>query len=362
LGTGLAEGSKPYLTGATLYISVDDWADIWLNGIPIVDGQRRTGDDKSFQTIHCLPEHLCYFHRDNLLAILNSNAYRDPQSGDDQVGLAYSLHLRFSDGTQTVLTSNDPDEDRAFYREDREETEPRGWHNPSFDDTGWASAGLEGPKVPGLAELTDPETGIAIAFLTTRPGLRPKPGERHFYRRRFSLDIGPSPYCPPSSRSGFWDQNPKMIPTTTPAPLASTKVAAASTPMTEKRGTKPVSDIYQPLRDFLDLPTFTPTPGSVPAHAVGNGAEVIVFDRPPANIYITFADGPGLYTVDVLDPNGVLVKRILEKKVVAEHGEWAVWDGKDPAGADSLAGDYQVLLSKEGKPISRTLVRKISTP
>ncbi|HVZ81098.1 MAG TPA: hypothetical protein VHE12_09955 [bacterium] len=373
MGPGRAQTPRPYLTGATLYISVDDWADIWLNGIPIVDSQRRTPASKGFQTIQCLPDHLCYFHRDNVLAISNSNAYSSIPLPGDQVGLAYALHLRFSDGSRMVLTSNEVPENRSFYLADREEKEPKGWHGTLFDDSGWPSASNGGFHVQGLAELTDPETHAPVAFLTTRPGERPVPGERHLYRRRFSLDIGPSPYCPPSTRKGFWAEVPKgpgtyrdhpvlTTPTSVPSLSAVLHAPGTLTPAVVATPTEEALDIYRPLHEFLAQPTFTPTAVPVLSPIPAIGGEVIVFDRPPANIYVTFADGPGLYTVDVLDSRSTPIKRILEKKVIADHGEWTVWDGKDARGADSPPGDYWVLLSREGKSVNRVLVRKRPSP
>jgi hypothetical protein len=116
------------------------------------------------------------------------------------------------------------------------------------------------------------------------------------------------------------------------------------------------------LREFLALPTFTPTVEAGPTATVENSGQVIVFDRPPANIYITFADGPGIYEVDVVDQRSAVIQRLLQKRVISDHGEWAVWNGKDALGAESPVGDYWVLLLKEGKLISRTWVRKVNSP
>lgn len=124
----------------------------------------------------------------------------------------------------------------------------------------------------------------------------------------------------------------------------------------------PVQDPYRPLREFLALPTFTPAAQRSPAPGIMDGGQVIVFDRPPANIYITFADGPGLYEVDVVDQRSTVIQRLLQKRVLSDHGEWAVWNGKDALGMESPVGDYWVLLSKEGRLISRISVRKANAP
>jgi hypothetical protein len=194
---GYAQTPAPYLTSATLYISVDDWADIWLNDIQIVDSQPRTPDSKGFQVIQCIPRHLCYFQRENLLAIENSDAYKIPQPLDDRVGIAYILKLRLSNGAEISLSSNDLADHRASYLPDRMEAEPRGWRKPAFDDGTWPEAGSVGTAIPDLAPLSDPMTHLPVQFLSaTGTDSRARyPGERHLYRRKIFLDIVPNPHC-----------------------------------------------------------------------------------------------------------------------------------------------------------------------
>jgi hypothetical protein len=367
-----SQETRPYLTGATIYISVDDWADIWLNGIPIVDSQRRTPEEKGFQKIQCVPEHICYFRQENVLAIVNTNAYVKPQFAGDQVGLAYSLHLRFSNGAQTVLSSNDLDENRAFFVPEREDREPSGWHLLNFDDSNWTSALSQGFHIPGLANLTDPETGIPSVFLSSRPVQPPRPGERHLYRRRFPLDIGPSPYCP-ETKKGFWGSASKIVspkpkerawvtPTPVPGFVMSAQTRPTATPVAPKAKAEPVSDPYKPLREFLALPTFTPEVAGGPAPEVAPAGQTIVFDRPPANIYVTFEDGPGVYQLEVYDLGQRSIRHLFGKKVIAEHGEWVDWDGKNEARIEVPAGDYWVFFEKDGKNIDRILIHKILGP
>ena len=196
-----SQNQRPYLTGATIYISVDDWADIWLNDIQIVESQPITPDSKGFQTIQCIPQHLCYFQNENILAIENQDAYKVPRLADDRVGLAYILRLRLSNGTQLTFSSNDLAEHRSAYIPDRTEAEPRGWRKLTFDDSGWPEAQSTGTSIPNLALLTDPETNLVIQFLSAT-GISSKsqyPGERHLYRRKIFLDIGPNPYCAPQT-------------------------------------------------------------------------------------------------------------------------------------------------------------------
>lgn len=346
---------RPYLTGATLYLSVDDWADIWLNGIPIVDSQKRTGEAAGFQTIRCVPEHLCYFQRDNVLAFSNSNAFREPQPAGDRVGLAYSLHLDLSDGTHLVFSSNEVLAHRAVYLPDREMEEPKGWHGVLFDDSSWRQAGTEGFRVPGIAALVDPGSGVSVAFLDTRVGEAPLPGEKHLYRRRFPLDISPNPRCDGQRRMEGYSGPRTVLVKKEKAPVR----APVSTP-TAVPATPPSGDIYGPLREFLVEATFTPGPR--PGTESPSGAQTIVFDRPPANIYLNFADGPGTYQVGLYDPHGVFLRSLFDAKVLAQRETWVDWDGNDGQGRPAPPGDYWVVLFKDRVPLQRLLLRKRSAP
>ena len=72
-------------------------------------------------------------------------------------------------------------------------------------------------------------------------------------------------------------------------------------------------------------PTWTP---ALTATTSSSEGETIVFDSPPANIYMSFADGPGLYRLEIFAPSGQHLRNLFEKKIVAQEDAWAEWDGK----------------------------------
>src|SRR5260221_14723495 len=80
-----SQSRPPYLTVAIFYVSVDDWADMWLNDVPIVENQHRTGSDKGPQKIEALPQSLCLFNGENVLAIQVDDSTRPVDPNSDYV-------------------------------------------------------------------------------------------------------------------------------------------------------------------------------------------------------------------------------------------------------------------------------------
>ena len=435
--TALAQ-NRPYLKSATLYISVKDWADIWLNGIPIVDSQPFTSESRGFQTIACIPRHLCYFQAENILAIENSDAYRQPKPQDDPVGVSYFLRLQLSDGREMTLSSNEVSDHKALYLPVRETMEPEGWHRLNFNDESWSPAFETGLKVPGLASMTDPKTRQSVEFLSAS-GNTPKaayPGERHLFRRKFSLNLDPNPLCgsvgfgkdnvpyqqahPPMKKA----PNPKMdvlensnvvhppTPTSTPLSMFVPTVSATKTPpvfliskeiplsvLAPSPTTAPVGTLSVSIpdkstrnmerQDFIGLwikstptptvpvniqaaaesptsaaPVQTPT-ASLNSMLQGPGleqstsrGETIVFDQPPANIYITFEDGPGIYHLEVLRASRQHVRNLFAQKIVAQKDGWVEWNGKSDTGQDMPAGAYIIVYSLDGRELKRITIIK----
>lgn len=351
-----AQSAPPYLISATLYIAVDDWADVWLNGFPIVYSQPYTPELKSYKTFVCLPKHLCYFKEENILAIENTNAYHIPPPHDDRAGIAYELKLRFSDGTEQTLSSNDLSEHRAYYIPGREMGEPMGWHLATFDDQGWEKANGTGLRIPGVASLSDPETGQPVQFLSAAGDTSQAryPGERHLYRRKFSLRISPNPLC----ESGGLRQkeigtirktSQPLQPAKTLIPAPKNMVAPTPTwthqplaaPLVHLKYNAPVPGVALPTRkiespllsptpvimmNVITLPTTipkpvnteTPTLFSTPAtesisQPAASEGQTVVFGESPANIYISFADGPGNYRLEVLDLSMGHLRNLFEK-------------------------------------------------
>ncbi len=443
----IAQVAPPYLKSATFYISVDGWADIWLNGIPIRESQPSTPESKGFQTIQCLPKHLCYFQNENILAIENANAFNSQPPLRGQIGIAYVLKLRFSDGTERTLSSNDRTDHKSYYLPGREMGEPEDWHRMSFNDVNWPPPYAIGTTVPGVALLTDPENRQEIQFLSAS-GMTPKaeyPGERHLYRQKFYLNIGPNPLCAPEKN---WAQEkpraevramlPKPTPKTQPVlttptftsfpidtpipkpvytwkpiltPTATTipSPAPAWTPVLPPTASPTFTSVpigvvrpsptptispvpartFQIRRKFkkptpTPIPKFgvssraelvekaappvaakastpTPTSGVTPA-PVANQAQTIVFENQPANIYISFADGPGVYRLEVVDASGSHLRNLFEKHVVAQPDDWVEWDGKDDSGREMPTGQYTVLYTKDGRALNKLVLVKTADP
>ncbi|HEY5039261.1 MAG TPA: hypothetical protein VIJ93_09345 [bacterium] len=415
-----AQAVAPYLTAATFYISVDDWADIWLNGEPIIESMPYTPDRSAFRTFACLPKHICYFKRENILAVQAAEkmVFENDASGkkivktttDGTVGIAYILRLWSSDGSVFTLSSNDVVDHKSYYIPDRVSGEPRGWQGMGFNDSLWIPAKSTGTIIPYATVLTDPMTKQDIQFLSASSitSKAQYPGERHLFRRKFSLGVDPNPRCAEATvdSTSFvvkvvapLPPKPVSIPATstpTPIPFSDRAPAAAAivilTPTTASKHLPPptlratVRKINP--RRFIRLATFTPTPTwffvarttaePYQSDLVRNNgkivlptftptqtlevdltqAQTIVFGEPPANIYITFADGPGLYQLEVRDEAGSLIRHLFEKKIVAQKEEWVEWDGKNEQMRDVLPGQYLVVFLKEGRILQKINVLK----
>lgn len=404
-----AQAPAPYLVAATFYISVDDWADMWLNGIPVIDSVPYTSVQKGIYINHCEPQHLCYFQRENILSILVTENTQTFKPGQDSAGIAYVLKLRYSDGTAMTLSSNDVDQHVSFYNPDRYSGDLRGWHNKVYNDAAWPKAQSIGTLVPYLATLSDPETKQEIQFLSAS-GITAQakyPGERHLFRRKFSLNIDTSRCGTPTPgakiepvflsqtegpRHAVLTPTPTVVPRPTATPVPTRTPTPVPTPAVVMRPKPlPIRTFYRtatpvPIVRRRVLPTFTPTPTfffvpreiaepkeekapppvvvvQVPTvtpipkpEPVASQAETIVFGESPANIYLGFADGPGVYRLEVFDWTGKKLKDLFEKKVVAQRDVWVEWDGKDGEGRDAPPGWYYVNFSKDGKILKRIFV------
>ncbi len=127
-----------------------------------------------------------------------------------------------------------------------------------------------------------------------------------------------------------------------------------------------------PTRFFLPTATLPirpaprpkPQPRATPTPARLNPAQWppldpslnVVFTEPPANIYLTFADGPGRYQVEVVDDEGNSLEALFDRKVVAQSDSWVEWDGLDQKGKLVSPGQYFVILLKDGKALKRISV------
>jgi flagellar hook assembly protein FlgD len=105
------------------------------------------------------------------------------------------------------------------------------------------------------------------------------------------------------------------------------------------------------------FPTLVTAPRPAPAQA-----QTVVFQRLPANIYISFADGPGVYRLEVVDDSGAHLRNLFEKRVVAQEDGWVEWDGRDDAGQNVPPGQYTVLYTKDGRELKRLILVKTAEP
>ena len=389
----LAQNTAPYLVKATFIISVDDWADIFLNGTPIIDSQRYTPEKSGPQTVTCVPDHLCYFKRENILAVEVSDKSVVTKGDRDVVGIAYVLEMTSSDGKTFRLTSSDAQDQKSFYIGDKMAGEPRGWHYMTFNDDSWKAACLTGPSIPFAATIRDPQTGEPVSFLSSlmpSPDAR-FPGERHLFRRKFFLNIGNNPDCGKPMQAPRIEplvvtqpdrRHPVSLPTATATPVPAPSAIFVPPGETNPEPTPTVPPRRAPLRWRLNptpTPVFTSTilgpevvrgestpltareiapsvaENPVPVKAEG---QTIVFDRPPANIYMSFADGPGVYRLEVLDKDGRHLRYLYEKKIIAQKEDWAEWDGRDDQGLVCPRGWYFVIYSKDGKLLKKILAGK----
>jgi flagellar hook assembly protein FlgD len=98
-----------------------------------------------------------------------------------------------------------------------------------------------------------------------------------------------------------------------------------------------------PPAQTTHIPTST---ASIPS---SGAPETIVFTLPPVNVYMGFRDGVGNYKLDVLDGLGNHLKSLFDQSVTANKREaWASWDGTNDLGNKMGAGNYYVVLSKDG--------------
>lgn len=501
-----SQTQDPYLVSATFYISVDDWADLWLNDVPIVDSQPRTPANADTKIITAKPNSLCYFSRENILAIeITKTTLKNKFASDPSVGFGYFLILKLSDGREVVLSSNESDQHRALYLADQADSEPAEWHNKFFNDASWTSAFPTLFRLPQCAQVKDPRSGEKAIFLSAR-SMEPKalmPGERHLFRRYFSLPISQNPLClsptplpqnrpslisvpkpnrkvlplgtpeprqlvlvPPTplpqpayrppegprheemphphlARPAFtptvtrpWTFTPTFtrpftstatstysftstptppftptvyftwyptasftpwprvysqptpffaIPTPfpvepTPIPtvgkktkrthrLTSAYLAAPSSPATVV-SFQPILLTPTPTVDWLYRPpSSTPTPLPIlplwatptPSPALTNSqAQTLEVPMPPANLYVNFADGPGIYQLAIYDSQGQLIRSIYQKRAINESDDWAVWDGKNESGQDALPGYYRVLFTLNGVQLKDVIIHLVA--
>jgi hypothetical protein len=376
---------KPYLVAAGIEVAADAEADIWLNDI-YVGHCPYTTMETGCQSISAKGDSLCYFKKNNLLAILLRGA--KGHSGDGFIGVAYAFWFKLSDGTFRVIHSSSTDEHRCFYLTNSDADEPIGWRKPGFDDSQWATAQSSGDMIPNTATLAINRQGVMAGFLTATQGyLVQFSGEKQLFRRSFTLDISTNPRCLPQSSPA--PANPYLSAYSQPARPPDQGPFQSITPQVLPAHRQPLQALpqlqrptLQPTFQWVDLsgenpPTATPTaavyapsvsapvptaamsPSDTPTPIVQNDG-AIVFGSFNANILVSFGDGPGIYSVEAVDANFGHLKTLLNQRIVSASDMWLSWDGKDDAGNDVPPGRYYVLCSKEGVVLQKIILRRVS--
>jgi hypothetical protein len=382
-GVCQAQYARPYLVAAAMDVAVDAQADIWLNGIHIAHCSH-TPMGTGYKRIAARPDSLCYFKKNNLIAIRLQGGRR----GDGFIGVAYAFWFKLSDGTYRVIHSASTQEHRCLYLPDFSQGEPVGWQETAFDDSSWVLAKSSGDMIPNTATLPlNRQSGMA-GFLTASHGYQAQySGEKQLFRRSFTLDISTNPRCLPASSlapsnrylSAYSETKPQAGPVRaiTPQVLTVHQQPLQAAPQLEQPQpsfqwfTRPVENqptavptevVYSPSGSLSapsrpTPPVYSP-PVSTPTLIVQNDG-AIVFGVSNANILVTFGDGPGFYKVEAVDGNLNHLKTLLNQRVISASDMWLSWDGKDDAGKDVPLGRYYVLCSKEGLVLQKIILRRI---
>lgn len=384
--------SKPYLVSATINISVNDQADIWLNGVHIAHYPHTTAA-RVYRILEAKPDSLCLFKDDNVLAI-RLQASKNT-SGERYIGIAYFMFLRFSDGSTMILDSSEAGEHRSFYMPHRDREEPAGWQNLIYNDSAWPAAQSSGDRIPDTGNLTGGNFGRVPGFLSaTADGYFAKfPGEKQLFRRRFHLDIGVNPRCRPKpsprryylpvkpvkTSAGFGSLTPVVLPIRK-EPLAAAPQLKHVRPLIRRRAYLPIPTWTPTIVVLLPTPTLAPwsetplptavpvvqslvaptyTPFVVPTPIVQDDG-AILFGQSSANILVILGDGPGYYKVEAVDDQFRHLKTLLNQHIVSSSEMWLSWDGKNDAGQNVPDGKYYILCTKEGTLLQKIILRRVS--
>ncbi len=383
-GVCQAQYGRPYLVGAALDVAVDAEADIWLNGIHIAHCAH-TPMGSGYKRIAARPDSLCYFKKDNLIAIQVKGA--KGCQGDHFIGVAYAFWFKLSDGTYRVINSASIREHRCLYLRNSKADAPIGWQEEGFDDSSWALAQCSGDMIPDTATLALNQQGAMAGFLTATQGyLIQYKGEKQLFRRSFTLDVSTNPRCVP--QGSLAPSNPYLSAYSQPDSLSHDGPSESITPQVlpaHQQPLKAAPQLQRPMiqpnpqwvtfnenppavmptamvhvpRALIPAPTVVLLAAQLPTPIVQNDG-AIVFGTSNANILVSFADGPGFYTVEAVDASFNHLKTLLNQRVVSVSDMWLSWDGTDDAGNVVPQGRYYVLCSKEGVVLQKIILRHVS--
>ncbi len=230
-------------------------------------------------------------------------------------------------------------------------------------------------ELPGLIPTSTPYVFLTPTPVFTKiPTLAPKPTlppwptatptETWTHIPTFTPWPTSTPYSPPRSLPTLVTRPlyvPPLLPAQQPLP-------PAQLPMLPARIWPTPTRVWIPPVIVAPLPTWTRTP--LPKAAVKTSPPPttwlpnldkehnIVFGSSPAEIYVTFSDGPGLYQLEIVDTQAKAVKVIYNRRVGLEDDAWVEWDGKDAQGRDMPVGQYFVVFFENGKAIRSISIQR----
>jgi len=407
--------TAPFVKSGEIIVSVDDVADVWINGVPVMQSQKITMKDRGGPATQKVDP--CLFQPDNVIAL------RDTDNNPSMVMIAFLLKAKLSDGTTLFFSSRDSQGIKSFYVGNPRSPEPGAWWLSVFDDRDWKPPMGLGPFSSYLALIGDSDEKLKPIYLsaTDQSGKTLVDGERHLFRGSFRWDIDANPACvsPTPTRESIHSTAPMIpmqpavilipsptftarpftfpptsafvppSPTATPPPLPTatrwiSKPTATKPPIPTATPWRPKPTPIRPLnptpttpwkkfeptptiryngdvmvtgprRWLPSTPTFTPSPALPKAASIPTPAphpEAMVFDQLPVAIRVKLADGAGDYTVDLYSEQGAFLKRVFDEKVPGDLEDWVEWDGK-LGGRWAPSGTYLFVCRKETWELKR---------
>ncbi len=243
--------AAPHVTSAELYLSVDDIADVWLNGAPIVTRQPLTMPDKGgIGKVRVDP---CLLEPNNLLAV------RCTDNQPTAAVVAFLLRMDLSDGSVRWFSSRETERMKGLYVGPPSANEPPGWFLRGFLDRDWEEVESLGTYSTYLSMIEVPEGPKPFYLSTTdTQGKTQIDGERHLFRCFFALEAAPKPDCSATSTP-----TRRAIPTATATSSPTVTAVPTKTPTPRRVKTATPTATRRPPRatsTFSPIPTATRVP------------------------------------------------------------------------------------------------------
>jgi hypothetical protein len=385
---------------AKVCVSGDDTTEVWLNGSYL--GLKNYCDLKN----GCHPESLCFpIPLDKISGPQVCLALKTTNINPVKVFSSWELEVDCAGDKPFVVTDENPAKSGVSLYWDPTGGSTCGMgHSPPVDDGGnnWTNLGYNPSSNPftltGMtvtastytcAQIANVLTGFVIQYISydaDAAGSGPTSACGILYWRQVAkLPVWLPTATPIATLTSTRTPTPR--PTLTPIPTPTENPPPPATIPTPKPRHRPTAT-HTPVQAFRPIPTreprrawvrptatyapLKPTPAfyfrpratwtPVPPREIKptpvptwvphlEKSAAIVFQTPPVEIYVNFADGPGRYQLEVLDGKGTPLAMIFDKKIVGEQDAWVVWDGKDSRGQDAPIGQYFVIFYKDGKPL-----------